>query len=120
MSFKRIALGKRGEEIAEKFLRNKGYDVIERNYRCSIGEIDIICINDNKLVFVEVRSRSTNNYGLPEESINFTKKKKIRAVALHFLQSQNRLIKEIQFDVIAIRFSKEGAIESLEHYENAF
>ena len=65
--------GRRGEELAALYLSRLGFEIVERNYRCRWGEIDIICRRGNLMVFVEVRSKSTERFGTPEETINRTK-----------------------------------------------
>ena len=95
-------LGARGEEIAARYLKEHGYKVLIRNYRSRYGEVDIICTWGQIIVFVEVKTRTNNTFGSPEESITRIKREHIRKVALTYLQSYPHPFKEIRFDVIGI------------------
>ncbi|MCK9209827.1 MAG: YraN family protein [Ignavibacteriaceae bacterium] len=110
--------GKEGEELAVTFLVEKGFEIIERNYRYGKGELDIIAREKGFLVFVEVKSRESLEYGLPEEAITKRKMSQIRKIAEAYLAEKNITDENIRFDVVAILFLK-GEI-SIEHYENAF
>lgn len=120
MTFKRLALGKRGEKAAVHYLKKHGYRIIKTNYSCRIGELDIIASIKDILVFVEVRSRSNTRFGLAKESIGPAKQRKIRMVASYYLQSLHKTIPKVRFDVLALYFSPDGELISLEHLENAF
>jgi len=98
----RKELGKQGEEIAARYLKSHGYRVISRNFRSRYGEIDIICTDGRVVVFVEVKTRTSTNYGSPEESITKVKKEHIRKVALVYLETYPQPFREIRFDVIGI------------------
>ena len=97
------AVGTKYEEYAEQFLKKQGVIILARNFRCRQGEIDIIGIEKNCLVFVEVKYRATGNAGEPEEAVNIFKQKKICRVAEFFLYTHpyysNQLIR---YDVVAI------------------
>ncbi len=107
-------VGSQKENLAISYLKNKGYKIIKQNFYTKFGEIDVIAKDGNTLVFIEVRSRSYDNLGLPEESINKAKQKKIIKTAKIFLNSFNIDYNEIRFDVIAI------LNENINHIENAF
>ena len=83
-----IEKGKKGEDIAAARLRKEGYRIIERNYRCIYGEIDIIAMHSGDIVFVEVKSRKSDEFGSPEEAVGITKQRKISKVALNYLQEK--------------------------------
>ncbi|NLT95106.1 MAG: YraN family protein [Clostridia bacterium] len=83
-------LGQKGEDLAVKELVSRGYKILERNFRCKIGEIDIIAQEKDTLVFIEVRSKSGSEYGLPQETVMSKKKKTIRKVAEFYLM-KNKL-----------------------------
>lgn len=102
MNNKRIALGKRGENISVKFLKKQGYKIMERNYRCSLGEIDIVAKDKNILCFVEVKTRETEEYGLPEEAIDWRKQKKLTKVALTYLKEKKIYKQDLRFDVVSV------------------
>ena len=110
--------GKEGEELAVSFLAEKGFEIVERNYRFGKGELDIIAREKDFLVFVEVKSRESLEYGLPEEAITKRKMAQIRKIAEAYLAEKSITNENIRFDVVAILFlNKEVTIT---HYENAF
>ncbi|NLV17011.1 MAG: YraN family protein [Syntrophomonadaceae bacterium] len=111
-------IGRRAEELAVEHLIGQRYVIIERNFRCRWGEIDIICRKDGVLVFVEVRSKRSERFGSPEESINYNKMSKIRKTAFEYLNERNLRIKEIRFDFIGIDFQSRQPI--IKHIEGAF
>lgn len=102
MSNKRINLGRKGEDISVKFLKKQGYKIMERNYRCSLGEIDIVAKDKNILCFVEVKTRKTKEYGLPEEAIDGHKQKKLAKVALTYLKEKKIYKQDLRFDVVSV------------------
>ena len=89
------------ENVAEKFLVEHGINILERNFRCRIGEIDLIGIDDDTLVFFEVKYRKNSQYGSPFEAVDYRKQKKIISVAKYYLAYRN-MDKFIRFDVIGI------------------
>ena len=103
------------EQKAIEYLKEKGYSIINQNFRCKIGEIDIIAQWKDVIVFVEVKCRKTASFGYPEEAVSYYKQEKIRKVAQYFLTGSNSFVDmDCRFDVIAI----EG--EEIRHIENAF
>lgn len=86
MSTARIRLGRLGEKMARQHLERAGYRIVAANYRCLWGEIDLIARDRDELVFVEVRTRRSQNYGAPPESITAAKREHLRATALDYLQ----------------------------------
>lgn len=102
MSNKRINLGRKGEDISVKFLKKQGYKIMERNYRCSLGEIDIVAKDKNILCFVEVKTRRTDEYGLPAEAIDGRKQKKLAKVALTYLKEKKIYKQDFRFDVVSV------------------
>lgn len=107
-------LGREKEEVACKFLKSKGYKILERNFTCKIGEIDIIATIDNIIVFVEVKYRQNEYLGLPREAVNYYKQRKIRNVATVYLKFKNKFENTCRFDVIDILGDK------ITHIENCF
>ncbi|MEW6600814.1 MAG: YraN family protein [Nitrospirota bacterium] len=104
-----MKLGQRGEGLAVQFLRKRGYKIIAQNYKTRIGEIDIIAMEGDTLVFVEVKTRESIAYGRPFEAVDYFKKKKIANVALLYLKK----LKEIppcRFDVVSVYYA-EGRAE---------
>jgi len=102
MNNERINLGKKGENISVEFLKGQGYKIMERNYRCSLGEIDIVAKDKNVLCFVEVKTRKTERYGLPEEAINWHKQRKLTKVALTYLKEKKIYKQDLRFDVVSV------------------
>jgi len=116
----RQILGKRGEDIGAAWLEARGMRIVERNFRCSYGEIDIIGQMDETLVFVEVRGRSSDQWGTPAESVNFRKKKKLRALAACYLSRGNKMDTDCRFDVLGILYDPAGNEPYIEWIRNAF
>ncbi len=99
----RVEKGKKYEEAAVAFLKEKGFFVLERNYRCRQGEVDVIGIQDNCLVFVEVKYRKDNSRGVPEEAVGVSKQKKICHTSDYFRISNKKYFSmQVRYDVIAI------------------
>jgi putative endonuclease len=105
---KKQETGKRGEQIACKALEKKGYRILERNYRCRHGEIDLIARHHDYIVFIEVRSKTGDAFGSPEESVTEAKKKKIIATALDYLQNHRGLPENWRVDFVAIELDPAG------------
>lgn len=102
------------EEIASVYLEQHGYQILERNFRCREGEIDLICRKMDTLVFVEVKYRSGSSMGYPEEAVDIRKQKRISRCAFVYLSKKRGTHLQPRFDVIAI---SEGQIR---HYIHAF
>lgn len=110
---KALERGKRGEELAADFLRSCGYLIVEANYRWRGGEIDLIAREGNTLVFVEVKSRSSESFGLPEESVHPAKQRKLIQTAQRYLLEHPTEL-DVRFDVVALSGGKARL------YKNAF
>ncbi len=111
-------LGVKGEDLAVKFLKKKGYKILSRNYRTPLGEIDIVAEDGETLVFVEVKTRTDDAYGLPFEAVNHKKREKLRKVALYYLKNVRRRDAASRFDVLSIRAGGSG--NEIEHIPDAF
>ncbi|RJQ25778.1 MAG: YraN family protein [Peptococcaceae bacterium] len=120
MTFKRQATGRQGEEIAADYLKSKGYRILNRNFRCRLGEIDIIAVDREQLVFIEVRAKSSDRYGLARESIHGQKQARLRRLAAYYLQAEGKTSQNCRFDVVAVQFDREGKLVEVEHIEDAF
>ncbi len=116
---KRRDTGIRGEKLARDFLKKRGYRILETNYRCPEGEIDIIAKHKDFLVFIEVRAKTSLKFGSPEESITPTKKERLRATAFHYQQTHNDLPLSWRIDVVAIELDQKGKLSRIELIENA-
>jgi putative endonuclease len=110
-------LGKKGEQLAVDFLQQKGYAVLERNYRHQKAEVDIIARKEDIICAVEVKTRSTPEFGNPQD---FVKPKQIQQLvkAMDFYITENDLDVELRFDIVAIVKNKLGT--RIEHFEDAF
>lgn len=120
MTVQRKLLGRRGEETALHYLEENGYRVLNKNYSCRFGEIDMVALDRETLVFVEVRSRSSEEFGLAQESVNIRKQMKLRKLAWQYLKAEGQIGRNCRFDVIAILFGRNGKVKKIEHIENAF
>lgn len=114
----RKLFGKSGEDIAVSFLKKSGYSILERNYRCKFGEIDIIASNGSTLCFIEVKARSSGKFGVGAESVITSKQKKIINSANNYINEKNISNILCRFDVISID-TVEGR-QIINHIENAF
>jgi len=113
----KIQTGKEGEKIAAVFLKKNGYRIIETNFRCVLGEIDIIAREKGALVFVEVKTRKSAELGYPEQAVGINKQKKMSQLALWYLQKKNADT-GARFDVVAITISTSG--NEIKLIKNAF
>lgn len=117
-SLGRGAFGKLGESIAERFLEKKGYEILEKNFRCRLGEIDLIAKEGGEIVFVEVKSRHGSSFGFPEEQISRKKQRKLGRLAEFYLK-RRRQDEPARIDVVAILQSETGELLSLQLIPNA-
>ena len=115
----RQEVGKLGEKLAQKFLKKKGYRILETDFRCRMGEIDIVAQQKDYLVFVEVRTKSSLDFGTPEESITQSKKEKLIASALTYISTHQNLPPLWRIDVVAIEVDQKGKSKRIELIENA-
>jgi len=111
-------LGKKGEEVALRFLKKKGYKIIEKNYVCKMGEMDIIAREKDTLVFIEVKTRTSMAFGPPQLAVNSTKQMQLSKVALYFLKEKRLEDIKARFDVVAILLRPKG--EEIELIKDAF
>ena len=119
MSEQRLALGGYGEQVAAAYLHQQGYTLIERNFRCPLGEIDIIAKKGRNLIFVEVKTRRTVLFGAPQEAVGVRKQRQLIRVAQWYLKREGTARQHPRFDVIAI-LSQKGKAPEVTHIENAF
>ncbi len=116
---KRRDTGILGERLARDFLGKNGYHILESNYRCQEGEVDIIAQHGDTLVFVEVRTKKSQQFGSPEESITPAKMERLRKVAAHYGQAHENLPDSWRIDVVAIELNRKGRVSRIELIENA-
>lgn len=96
------SIGNMGEMLAANYLTKRGYKILDRNFRCKHGEIDLIGKDTNVISFIEVKSRYTTSYGLPREAVNFIKKKHIYSTAKYYIYKKKLFDYNFRFDVVEI------------------
>jgi putative endonuclease len=114
----RQLFGKQGEQLAEQFLKKKGYKIVERNYRCTNGEVDLIALDRRVIVFVEVKTRADHGFGSPLEAVAFYKQRKMIKAAQFFLHQNKLHQRDARFDVVGISWPGQEPV--VEHIQNAF
>ena len=118
MTRERLELGKLGEDLALKKVKHLGYKNIIRNYRCPLGEIDLIARDADTLVFIEIKTRKGKTTAYAKEAVNAKKRRQISKVALAYMKANNCSDIKARFDVVAI--SLEGGKAQIEVIKNAF
>jgi len=113
-------IGALGEDIAETHLKNVGYVIKEKNFRCKCGEIDLIAVNNNYICFIEVKTRYGTKFGLPAESVNYAKQKKIYKTAQVYISYKNIADSNFRFDVIEVLLNNDNNDFLVNHIEDAF
>ena len=116
---KRQDTGKRGEKLAAEFLKKQGYTILQTNYRCLEGEVDIVARQKDCLVFVEVRAKRSQEFGSPEESITPAKMEKLRRVSAHYRQTHEDILDSWRIDVVAVEIDWQNHPLRIELIENA-
>jgi putative endonuclease len=116
---KRRATGNIGELLARDFIKKKGYKILETNYRCRTGEIDIIALHRGSLAFIEVRTKVNLDFGTPEESITATKKEHLKRAAFQYLHEHPGFPDSWRIDVVALELDIKNRIKRIEVIENA-
>jgi len=119
MTFQRMELGKKGEDLAVEYLQRNGYYIVERNFKNKLGEIDIIAKDKNTFCFIEVKTRRTASFGSPFESVTPRKQHKLIRLAQSYLQYKKMNNLEIRFDCVAVFIEEEGD-EKIEIIKGAF
>lgn len=118
MSFNNLIQGRLGEKLASSYLRKKGYRIISQNFRAKYGEIDIISLFKKTLVFVEVKTRSGNIFGSPQEAVTRWKLANITKTAQYFKLLHPELPEAMQIDVVSVQFDTSGNLKKIEHLDN--
>jgi len=118
MTQERLRVGKKGEDLALKRLKKMGYRCIVRNYRCPLGEVDLIARDGDTLVFVEIKTRRGRSPGYAKEAIDKRKQHQLSKVALAYMKAEDCCDVKSRFDVVAINLSRGG--EQIEIVKNAF
>jgi putative endonuclease len=120
MTDRRQAIGQTGEDMAAQYLVSKGWQLIARNWRTKRGELDIAAHDGLQLVIVEVRTTTSQQFGLGLESVGTRKQEQVRRVAMEFIQQHNYAHLAVRFDVISVLLSKDREFIDLQHLEGVF
>jgi len=104
-------LGGIGEKAAAEYLESQGYHIIERNYKCKLGEIDIIAADKDTIAFIEVKTRTSDNFGQPGEAVNYHKQKKIAQTALSYISNKKLFNWMSRFDVVEVIIDNDRIID---------
>jgi putative endonuclease len=113
-------LGQRGEDEAERFLRQLGYKILARGSRNKLGELDLVALDGQTIVFVEVKTRRSTDRGHPADAVDQRKQARITRLALAYLKRHRLLEQRCRFDVIAITWPDDHQPPKIEHFKHAF
>ncbi len=111
-------LGRKGEDLAKQHLENAGYEILDENWRFGKAEVDLIAYQNKTIIFVEVKTRTGNAFGEPEDFVDFAKQKLLVSAADEFIELMD-FKGEARFDIVAILFDKQGNYR-LNHIQDAF
>ena len=120
MTQRRIDIGKQGEIWAWEYLQQRQYVIVEKNFRCKFGEIDLIAKDKHLIVFVEVRTKTSTAYGPAYNSVTSSKQKQVKRVALFYISKYNLVNTQFRFDVIGITLDPRTGHHQIDHIQNAF
>jgi putative endonuclease len=115
----RKSLGASGEKAAARHLAKQGFAILERNYRCPLGEIDLVARKGPLLVFAEVKTRRSEQYGAPETAVGFRKQKKLVKLAQFYIKQKDFYGLQCRFDVVSVRWNDKGR-PAVDHIPAAF
>jgi len=115
-----LSLGQRGEAAAAKYLRRKGYKIVAQSDRGRLGEIDLVAVQGQTVVFVEVKTRRSHETGHPADAVDEDKQRRLTRLALTYLKTHHLLEYPARFDVIAVTWPEDAKQPVIEHFENAF
>lgn len=115
----RRSLGERGEGAACGFLKERGYAILEKNYKCKVGEVDVIARRGGRIAFIEVKTRTSSQRGAPQEAVDLRKQEKIFKVAQWYLKERRLANVPVAFDVVALLW-KEGRLPEIRLIADAF
>lgn len=108
MDYKKIITGRRGEDMAVEHLSANGYMIVERNYRCRQGEIDIIARDGAAIVFIEVKTRSSDRFGAPASAVGYAKQGRMARASMAYMEENGLADSEARFDVISVVMNQDG------------
>lgn len=115
-----LLLGDRGERAAVRYLKQHGFKIVATQYRSPAGEIDIIAMEQGKVVFIEVKTRKSVESGQPHEAVDLNKQRKLTKLALLWLKKHKRLDQGARFDVVSIVWPDGAKEPEITHFRNAF
>ncbi|MFN8626055.1 MAG: YraN family protein [Candidatus Binatia bacterium] len=118
MAHARQLLGTDGERCAERFVRRQRYVILQRNYRCPVGEVDLVALDGRTVVFIEVKTRTHDGFGSPIEAVDVRKQRQIRRAAQYYLSVHRLHDRDARFDVVGV-WHEQGAIRC-QLVKNAF
>ena len=119
MSEPTTQLGRKGERLAARFLKKHGYRLLQRNYTCPRGEIDLVALDGEEVVFVEVRTRTDDAFGDPAESVTSKKRRQVSSVALDYARRKKLADQPMRFDVVTVLFDRSDQ-PRIELFRDAF
>lgn len=116
MTLKRQQVGRTGEAVAACYLQDRGYIIVESNYRCSLGEIDLVAYDGDTVVLVEVRTKTGFSHGSPEESINAEKARRLQRMALFYLKAKGLSKAPARIDLVAVLLDRTNlTVQNIRH-----
>lgn len=118
--FPKKSLGDRGEDAAARFLKRQGYHILARHFDSPLGELDIVAVDGRTVVFVEVKTRRSEDAGRPSDAIDAHKEQRMTQAALGYLKSNRLMGYSARFDVVAITWPDDETRPAIEHFKNAF
>ncbi|MCJ7740020.1 YraN family protein [Candidatus Microgenomates bacterium] len=113
-----LVLGKYGEEAASKYLKSQGYKILERNFRKSYSEIDLVALDGKTLVIIEVKTRIGDKYGLPEEAITPRKLRSLTKAAYYYQMLHPKLPESLRIDVVSVNLGEDFQVLDIRLYKN--
>ena len=114
-----LKLGERGERQASRYLKKRGYKIVEKDFKCKFGQIDLIAKDHEALCFIEVKCRSTESFGQPQDAITYTKQNRIKKISEYYMLKKKLANVQVRYDVVAIYEPKSGTRE-INLIKNAF
>jgi len=117
MGFHKLEVGKTGEEIATKFLKSRGFQILARNFRTNFGELDIVAQKENKISFVEVKTRIGLTKGKPYEAVNKGKLNRLKKAVNYYLLNNNCKDVKLSFDVVSIVLNDSLKPEKIDYFQ---
>jgi putative endonuclease len=115
-----VSFGNRGERAAERFLARRGYRIVARQHRNAGGELDLVALDGDTVVFIEVKTREDEDHGQPIDAITADKQRRLTRASLAFLKQRGWLDRRCRFDVVAVVWPDAAGRPQITHYENAF